>query len=249
MLTELQTAKVFWLAKKINRRRAKRYLRDHGYAGTSASVEECLWTAEKLPAEVLAEAEKEVDAAEAKRKAAKERATQQSADATAWREAGRKAAVIVAAAAADWRKVAYLLCDESFSSPDCWTERYADAVDRWMGGQDADAIGDLLADQAAQPYGIDAPDTLDEALETLLACFKQAFWNAAEQSAFERCKNEAKRGGRYAVMGVYRGDMKTVRDDLFEFEDEEIARDFLTLNGDEGGSCMYHVLLDREKDD
>lgn len=237
-LTPEQHARCVYLARHASRRRAKRYLRDHGGGGR----------AEELDA-VLASASPEVRAAADALATAAERA------AAAWQadrarrepreELAHRLRAVAAAADGDWDWIAREV--DPIDVDTCWPPATREAVARW-GRATPEAVADELdrADARGEhDYIFERNDYL-AAYAELLAAVTEATRAVERADALATLRARAVPGGRYEVVSFARGSM-AVAGEVLAFDDERDACDWLALEHEPDPTCaMYAQIMDRE---
>lgn len=237
-LTPEQHARCIYLARHASRRRAKRYLRDHGGAGRAEELDAVLAAASP---EVLAAADALAASAEARRadRARRERRC-------LLREAlAHRLRVVAAAADGDWDWVAREV--EPIDDDTCWPPATREAVARW-GRATPEAVADELdrADARGEhDYIFERNDYL-AAYAELLAAVTEATRAVERADALATLRARAVPGGRYEVVSFARGSMAPCGE-VLAFDDERDACDWLALEHEPDPTCaMYAQIMDRE---
>lgn len=241
-LTTDQIAKALFKATHESRRKAKRYLKDHGGTGKSDELDA-----------VIANPTLEVTAIVSQMLADREHARQRAAESYSKmqpRYAAAKTLRIVAAALdGDWEQVASL-CDHGDAS--CWDEQRRDAILAW-GTSSLEQIAEELAkldrdnefDDLLRVELDDAGD-LEYVAQEIGNYVQRADQDVWERTAEEALRAAAVKNGRYSVMPYYR---KTLAPDgnceTLEFDDRDAARAWLLIAHDPAANrtSSYSVTL------
>lgn len=248
-LTTEQIAKALFKARHESRRKAKRYLKDHGGTGKSDELDaviDCptievqmivstMWHAREHTRLVTADNESKMHPR---------------------RYAAKTLRIVAAALDGDWEQVA-TLCDHGDAS--CWEEERREAILAWgtssveeiaaeLDKLDSDGeFDDLLA------INTDDADDLDYIVQEINGYVKTADRDVWEHTAEAALRAAAVKNGRYSVMPFYR---KTLAPDgnceTLEFDDRDAARAWLLIAHDPAANrtSSYSVtLIDTMEDD
>lgn len=249
-LTRERQVSLFYAATHQCRRKAKRYLKDHGLPGS----------AEQLDKE-LAEIAERADFAAIRTEAAERAATAKAnadrltaalaADADRLR-LKRKAYALASAAEGNWLDVARWFGDDLAN--DAQVDFYdgyfepaeAEAVEKYGSDPSADDVAAILAERAEGEMTFDSAD-LDATYEELCGFVRSCTRDAMHECASMALRERAIKGGRYAVVEVEHKPSGAPLE-VIEFDDRSDAEAYCALKAPGyKGSWGYLVVMNAEE--
>lgn len=241
-LTTEQLGTVLFRADHESRRRAKRYLRDHGGEGVGAELDRIL-----ALARADGQAVRQCNEMVARRHHQQSQAVQEADRA----EAERRANIVRHAARADWGPLSQLVGwdDDGWQDVVCstggsYTAEQHEVLDCFSHMVQPPAVeAELLKGNIAD---VEFDQGLDRAYQTTVHAVASAWLDANAAVAVRELEARAKADGRFTVMRYYR---KTMSPDggMYSFDDRDDAVSLLTMWGDHSTSSYAVTLIDNDE--